>query len=121
MTRFLDFLTLFSSASTLICCALPALLVTLGAGSLMASLVGNFPQIIWLSQHKNLLFIFAGIMLALGGLLQHRAKNLPCPVDPELARACKSGRKTSKMIYIASLFIYVSGGFFAYIAPILID
>jgi len=51
-SRLVDFLTLFTSASTLICCALPALLVAIGAGSVMAGLVSNVPQLIWLSKHK---------------------------------------------------------------------
>jgi hypothetical protein len=39
-------LSLFASSSTLICCAIPALLVSLGAGAALASLVAVFPQIV---------------------------------------------------------------------------
>jgi len=39
-------LTLFGSLGTLLCCALPALLVSLGAGAVMASLVTNVPQLV---------------------------------------------------------------------------
>ena len=73
--KVIDFLTLFTSASTLFCCALPALLVTIGAGSVMAGLVSNVPQLIWLSKHKTLVFVFAGSMLLLSALLRLLVKD----------------------------------------------
>ena len=48
-------LTLFGSFSTLLCCALPALLVSLGAGAVTIGLVSAVPQLIWLLCHiRNL-------------------------------------------------------------------
>ena len=41
-----SFLSLITSGSTLICCALPALLVSIVAGAALAGLVGTFPQIV---------------------------------------------------------------------------
>ena len=64
-TKHISLLTLFSSGGTLICCALPALLVSLGAGAVMASVVSSVPQIVWFSEHKLGVFIFAGVMLAI--------------------------------------------------------
>jgi len=58
-TKHISLLTLFSSGGTLICCALPALLVSLGAGAVMASVVSSVPQIVWFSEHKLGVFIFA--------------------------------------------------------------
>ena len=46
-------LSLFASTSTLLCCALPALLITLGAGAVMAGLTAAFPGIMWLSANKG--------------------------------------------------------------------
>ena len=43
----LPLISLFSSFGTLICCALPALLVSLGAGAVLAGLITNFPQLIF--------------------------------------------------------------------------
>ena len=48
--------TLLSSAGTLVCCVLPAVLVTLGAGASLAGLVTAIPQLVWLSEHKTLVF-----------------------------------------------------------------
>lgn len=110
-------LSLFTSASTLICCALPALLVTLGAGAALASLTSSIPQLIWVSKHKIEFFMFATFMLSTAGYLQWRARNAPCPIDKDLAQACTRQRRLSKRIYFFSLSMYAIGGFFAFIAP----
>ena len=41
-----NFFALFASSSTLVCCALPAIFVALGAGASFASLVSSFPFLI---------------------------------------------------------------------------
>jgi hypothetical protein len=110
-------LSLFASSSTLICCALPALLVALGAGAALSGLVGAFPQIVWLSEHKVGLFIFAGLMLAASGALQWVNRNAPCPIDPALRDACLRTRKVSARVYWVSVAIYLVGGFFAFVLP----
>ncbi|MGZ6469374.1 MAG: hypothetical protein ACXWQJ_18880 [Bdellovibrionota bacterium] len=117
MTRFISFLSLFTSASTLLCCALPALFVTLGFGAAFAGLVGNVPQLIWLSEHKIPLFVMGALMLATGGALQLQARRLACPIDPQLGAACATTRDWSGPIYYVSVAIYLVGAFFAFIAP----
>jgi hypothetical protein len=112
-------LSLFTSGSTLICCALPALLVSIGAGAAMAGLVTTFPQIVWLSEHKVPLFAIAGVMLLAAGVMQWRARSLPCPADPTLAAACTRARKWSVAIYAFSVVMFATGFFFAFIAPTL--
>jgi hypothetical protein len=109
-------LTLFTSMSTLVCCALPALFVTLGAGATLAGIVSNVPQLTWLSVHKVGLFAFSATMLTLGGWLQYRAQFEPCPADPALARACTRNRRVSRSIYFFSLSLFLIGGFFAFVA-----
>lgn len=113
-------LSLFASGSTLVCCALPALLVTLGAGAALSSLAASVPQLVWLSEHKESVFAAAALMLAVAGFLQWRARSLPCPADPALAAACARTRKTSLVTYFISLAIFLTGGFFAFVAPLLI-
>ena len=97
-------LALFSSMSTLLCCALPALLVSIGAGAVMIGLVSAVPQLVWLSEHKVPLFIFAGIMLSLSGLLRYRNRNAPCPADPLRAKACARLRRISGIIFYLTEF-----------------
>lgn len=111
--------SLFASSGTLVCCALPALLVALGAGAVLSSLVSVFPQLVWLSEHKEGLFIGAGLMLAASGVLQWHNRTAPCPTDPALRDACLRTRKTSRRVYGVSLLIYAVGGWFAFIQPAL--
>ena len=115
----ITYFTLFGSMSTLICCALPALLVSLGLGAVMAGLASNVPGLMWVSENKVGVFVFAGSMLALNGFLLWRNRNAPCPIDPKLRDACIKGRRTSKNVYFISLAVFATGFFFAFIAPTL--
>lgn len=107
--------SLFASSGTLVCCALPALLVALGAGAVLSSLVSVFPQLVWLSEHKEELFIVAGLMLAASGGLQWHNRTAPCPTDPALRHACLRTRKTALRVYGVSVLVYAVGGWFAFI------
>ena len=114
-------LSLFASSSTLVCCALPALLVALGAGAALSSLVSVFPQVVWLSEHKIELFVLAGVAMAASGVLQWRNRAAPCPTDPALRHACLKTRKTSLRVYGFSVLVYLVGGWFAFVQPWLSD
>jgi len=114
-------LSLFASSGTLVCCALPALFVALGAGAVLSSLVSVFPQVVWLSEHKAGLFVFAGLALLASGLLQWRNRTAPCPTDPALRAACLKTRKTSLRLYGFSVLVYVVGGWFAFVQPWLME
>ena len=70
-------------------------------------------------EHKEGLFAAATAMLALAGFMQWRARTLPCPADPALAATCMRTRTMSLRIYAVSLAIFLIGGFFAFIAPLL--
>lgn len=109
--------SLFASSSTLVCCALPALLVALGAGAALSSLVATVPQLVWLSEHKEGLFGFAGLTLTAAGTLQWRGRSAPCPTDPALRHACLHTRKVSAAVYGFSVLVYLVGGWFAFVQP----
>ena len=112
--------SLFTSASTLVCCAMPALFVTLGAGATLAGLVSNYPQLVWFTEHKQWVFAIAAALLLFGGWLQWRGCNAPCPIDPVAARTCMRLRRYGRAIYTVSVLLYLTGFFFAYIAPLLV-
>ncbi len=112
-------LALLASASTLVCCALPALLVSLGAGAALVALTGAVPQLVWLSERKDALFAVSGVLLVAAGALQWRARSLPCPVDPARARACARARGISLRVWVASVATYLLGATFAYVLPAL--
>jgi hypothetical protein len=112
-------LALLASSSTLICCALPALLVTLGAGAVMSSLVSAVPQLVWVSEHKERVFGFALVMMAVSGAVMWRNRTAPCPVDLQLRNACIRTRKWSVRLYFVSLLLLCVGGWFAFVQPLL--
>ena len=114
-------LILFTSSATLICCAIPALLVSLGLGAVLVGLVSNVPQLIWVSEHKPLVFGVAGFLLLLAGLMQRHSSKLPCPADNRLAQACIKARKMSNVIYGISLLFFAVGSWFAFVAPYWLD
>lgn len=116
-SRFM-WLALASSSSTLVCCALPALLVSLGAGATLAALVSTFPALIWISKHKLLVFGLAGLMLLVGSWLQ--ARPAACPADARLAAACARYKRISRWVYWLSVLLYLTGVFFAFVAPRLV-
>jgi hypothetical protein len=109
--------SLFATSGTLVCCAIPALLVALGAGAALSSLVSVFPQIVWLSEHKEAVFGFAGLMMAVSGVLQWRNRHAPCPTDPALRQACLRTRTLSVVVYAVSVGFYLLGGWFAFVQP----
>lgn len=49
------------------CCALPIVLVTLGMGSVVASVVSVLPWLAWLSQYKAITFSVTALVLAYSG------------------------------------------------------
>ena len=109
-------LSLFTSAGTLVCCALPALFVTLGMGAALAGLVSTAPWLVWLSEHKIAVFVLAGVLLTLSAYMQWRGRHAPCPADPKQAQACMRLRKVSMGILAFSILVYLTGVFFAFIA-----
>lgn len=111
----LEFLTILSSFSTLVCCALPAALVSIGAGAVLASVVTAVPQLVWLSEHKVQVFAFAGIMLVLSGVSAYRNRNAPCPTDSVQAKSCMRLRRWSARIFYGSTAMYIIGFVFAFL------
>lgn len=114
-SRALSWLTLFASTGTLICCALPILLVTLGFGATVAVLTSAFPFLIVLSQYKVWVFALSGALLAGMGWLLFRYPPA-CPADPKLAAVCARVRVWNRRLYWASVVIWSVGFFAAYLA-----
>lgn len=112
-----SWLALFAGTSTLVCCALPALLVTLGAGAALATLVSVFPQIVWLSENSAWVFGVGALLLALGGAAQWQQRHAPCPIDPALRQACMAQRRRSARIYTVSVLLFAVGTWVAFIQP----
>ncbi len=108
-------LTLFVTTGTLVCCALPILLVTLGLGATVAALTSALPFLITLSQHKAWVFALSGLMLGLSGWLLYRSGR-SCPSDPQLGELCNKTHIWNRRIYWSSVIIWGIGFVAAYLA-----
>jgi hypothetical protein len=111
--------TLLASSATLLCCVLPAVMVSIGAGATLVALVTTVPQLVWLSEHKEWVFVIAGGILLLTGALMLRARSMACPTDPKLARSCSRLRRTGLRIYGLAMVAYAVGATFAFAIPAL--
>src|ERR1700721_3614537 len=60
----LSYLSLFTSLGTLLCCALPSLLVLFGLGATVASILSEAPWLVTMSHHKHWVFIVAGVLIS---------------------------------------------------------
>ena len=109
-------LALFTSTGTLICCALPALFVTIGMGAVWANVIEAVPGITVIGKNKDLVFAATAIVLAASGAWQWYARSLPCPPDPQKARACARLRTISWWLWGIAVAAFLVGGFFAYFA-----
>jgi hypothetical protein len=116
----LPFFGLFTSISTILCCALPIILVTLGMGAVFASLTSSFPFITWLAERSIYLFVIATILLLIGGYFIF-IKPQSCPADKKLAEMCNKTKKFNKIIWLLSVIILAISFFFKYILILLIS
>jgi hypothetical protein len=108
-------LSFIISFGTLFCCALPALLITLGMGAVVAGLISTMPQLVWFSEHKIAVFSIAGFFLVLAGVLRNRGIAKTCPVDPVKAKICGGLKNFSAVVYWLSIALYAIGFFFAFL------
>jgi mercuric ion transport protein len=117
--KLVSFFTLFGSTGTLICCVLPAVVATIAGGAAVSSLISVFPWIIPLSQHKIWIFLVAGILIVLNGILvfSPSKKKQACPAD---GNGCEVTGRFRKRMFWASAIIYGIGFAFSYLlVPIL--
>lgn len=81
-------------------------------------LTTNVPGLIWISEHKLLVFGISFVLLGGSIIMQYRARNLPCPIDRDEAWACTVARKWSMRITIFSVVVWLIGSGFA-LVPLL--
>ncbi len=108
-------IVLFTSSSTLICCALPILLVSLGLGAVSASLFASFPFLVTLAQYKTWMFLGSAVVLALTGWLLYRSGRA-CPADPELAEQCERAHRWNLRFFWVAAAVWTVGVAAAYLA-----
>src|SRR5947209_9647 len=114
-----SYLSLFSSAGTLLCCALPSLLVLLGLGTTVASFLSAMPWLVTLSHHKRWVFAISGALIAFSFVQMYviaprlQRKKAACP--PDDPAACATVSRFSKAILWVSAALYGVGFFTAFV------
>jgi mercuric ion transport protein len=118
----LNYFSLFTSLGTLLCCALPSLLVLVGLGASVASLLSFMPWIVTLSRHKQWTFAVSGVLIALSFVNMYyiapRIRARECSADDPFA--CEDASRRRRIFLWVSAAIYAIGIFVAYVlGPIL--
>lgn len=121
----LSYLSLFTSLGTLLCCALPSLLVLFGLGATVASILSAAPWLVTLSHHKHWVFLAAGLLISTNFVYLYAvAPNLQVrsgACDPSAPAACQTASRFSRMVLWCSAALYLVGCFTAYLlGPILV-
>ena len=121
----LSYFSLFTSLGTLLCCALPSLLVLLGLGATVATVLASVPWLVTLSHHKVWVFTVAGVLITLNFIQTYavgprlRSTNESC--SPENPEACDTATRVGKAVLWIATAIYALGFFVAYVlGPILV-
>jgi len=113
----LNYFSLFTSLSTLLCCALPSLLVLFGLGASVASMLSFMPWLVTLSRHKPWTFAVSGVLIALSFVNMYyiapRIRANQCSADDP--SACEEASKLSIILLWVSAGIYTVGIFVAYV------
>ena len=118
----LNYFSLFTSLSTLLCCALPSLLVLFGLGASVASTLSVFPWLVTLSRHRALTFTVSGALIACSFVNTYyilpRFRREQCSLDNP--NACEEASRLSRVLLWISMVIYGVGFFVAFLlGPIL--
>lgn len=109
---YLRWMTLFITSGTLLCCALPVLLVSLGFGAVVASLNYNIPGLTFLAEHKFWTLSLSALLLLVLAWVIWRP-NQSCPTDPGSAKLCQQTKQWNIRIFWLSVGIWVTGFFFS--------
>ena len=113
----LSYFSLFTSVGTLLCCALPSLLVLAGLGASVSSTLSALPWLVTLSRHKQWTFSISGTLIALSFVnMYYFAPRLSANAcTPQNPSVCENASKISKAVLWASAAIYAAGFFAAFI------
>lgn len=104
----LSWLTLFASTGTLLCCALPILLVSLGFGAALASLTRSLPILVTLAEYECWMFIVSAVLLAITAwVLWFSAQ--PCASDPVLAQRCQQAKLWNRRVFCTASLVWCVG------------
>src|SRR3984957_15271454 len=114
----MNYLSLFGSFSTLICCALPSLLVLVGGGASVASALSVAPWLVTMSKHKVGTFAIAPALFRMSFRMTNwvapRIKERETCIEDD-PTMCGRVSKFSRMLLWGSATIWSFGFFMAYV------
>lgn len=115
----LGYVALFGSLATLVCCALPSLLVLLGLGSAVISLISSAPWLASLSRNKVWVFLAAGALIAANFwhvyLLPSRLRATGSVYGSDDVRAGDAGHRMSRTMLWAAVAVYAVAAVTAFV------
>jgi hypothetical protein len=111
---YLRWTTLLIASGTLVCCALPIVLVSMGFGAVVASINYNIPVLVFLAENKLWTLSIAALLLVFLAWVIW-SPNQSCPADPKLAAYCQKAKNWNRKIFWASVSIWGIGIFFSYL------
>lgn len=117
--NFVSILSLFTSFSTLLCCALPALFVTLGLGAVVAGIISNLPFLTTITKYKEWVFLFAAFLVGLNVWIVYGKKRIrsACIIpDKKEESACETASRWNKIVLRISFAFLLIGVIMAYLA-----
>ncbi len=110
---------------TLLCCALPSLMVLFGLGATVATVLSDVPWLVSLSHHKPWVFIVSGLLIASNLVYVYvvsprlQIRNGSCA--PDNPSACQTASRLSRIVLWCSVALYLIGCFTAFaLGPILV-
>lgn len=103
-----SWILLITTSATLVCCAIPIVLVTLGMGAVVATLASAVPWLITLSLYKPWIFAISGSLIG-GAVWMIYRPGRACPIDPELAAACAVADKWNKRFLWVAGALWITG------------
>ena len=112
--RALSWIALLASTGTLLCCALPILLVSLGFGAVVASLTSSLPLLVTLAEYEPWMFSVSAFLLGITAwVLWIRPQQ--CPSDPALAERCVQARVWNIRVFWMAIMVWLIGFTAAYL------
>ena len=114
-TRQWGWFVLLTSTTTLVCCALPIVLVSLGFGAVWATMFANLPFLGLIARSEDWAFASSGTLLALAAYALFRPGRT-CPTDPVLAAKCDAAHYWNIRLFWTSTVVWCVGFTAAYLA-----
>jgi len=108
-------LILFTSAGTLLCCALPAAIAAILGTSALFTVIDGIPFLVTLSDHKEWIFALSGLLIGINVYHLWFSKNAGeevCPIDQK--DACRDSKRFAKIVTIISAIVVAIGAVTAF-------